>query len=310
MGEPQKEKYTQAKHRNKLGARSWGRIDPGALLPTITTSITPACGFQGRWLHWEEHRLLTVMEARRAQGFPDHEVLIGGPAKQWKIIGNSVARTVALALGMSMRSAWLANPPNVTDEEYLSLNVEVDRNHAVDLTREKPLVQISSRRTRTSVIGRLDEQAILSVSKERVTTQPNVSAALEGPRNTTDQENIARKSRTYRLLTAAAVEVQNNHSNPGPLAPKPKRDKEVPRGSMAKPASSPIIVISDDEEEVVYLGTSTPSSRVISSAQETPQNSDSSRTSVSVDELDILQSGTHGLLRQKPSTRRTSNMRY
>jgi len=52
------------------------------------------------------------MEARRAQGFPDEEVIIGTPAQQWKIIGNSVARPVAVALGMSLREAWLANKPD------------------------------------------------------------------------------------------------------------------------------------------------------------------------------------------------------
>jgi hypothetical protein len=46
------------------------------------------------------------METRRAQGFPDHEVIVGCPANQWKIVGNSVARTVALALGLSLRQAW------------------------------------------------------------------------------------------------------------------------------------------------------------------------------------------------------------
>ncbi|KAI4115505.1 MAG: hypothetical protein LQ341_007729, partial [Variospora aurantia] len=52
---------------------------------------------------------LTVMEARRAQGFPDGEVIIGAPAQQWKIIGNSVTRQVAIALGLKLREAWLGN---------------------------------------------------------------------------------------------------------------------------------------------------------------------------------------------------------
>lgn len=50
------------------------------------------------------------MEARRAQGFLDHEVVLGDINAQWKIIGNSVSRAVALALGMSLRQAWLAAP--------------------------------------------------------------------------------------------------------------------------------------------------------------------------------------------------------
>ena len=51
--------------------------------------------------------MITVMEARRAQGFPDHEVLVGSAPDKWKVIGNSVPRTVSLALGLSLRNAWL-----------------------------------------------------------------------------------------------------------------------------------------------------------------------------------------------------------
>ena len=42
------------------------------------------------------------MEVRRAQGFPDHEVLIGPPGEQWKMVGNSIAHHVALALSVSL----------------------------------------------------------------------------------------------------------------------------------------------------------------------------------------------------------------
>ncbi|KAI5280718.1 DNA methyltransferase Dim-2 [Ascosphaera aggregata] len=48
---------------------------------------------------------MTLQEARRAQGYPDHEILIGNPMKQWKIVGNSVARQVALVLGLKIREA-------------------------------------------------------------------------------------------------------------------------------------------------------------------------------------------------------------
>lgn len=45
-------------------SRSWSRIHPEQLLPTITTRITPACSFIGRTLHWDQHRILTIMEAK------------------------------------------------------------------------------------------------------------------------------------------------------------------------------------------------------------------------------------------------------
>jgi hypothetical protein len=47
-----------------------------------------------------------LLEVRRAQGFLDDEVILGKPAQQWHIVGNSVARQVALALGMAVREAW------------------------------------------------------------------------------------------------------------------------------------------------------------------------------------------------------------
>lgn len=53
------------------------------------------------------------MKARRAQCFLDHEPLIGLASGQWKIVGNSVARSVSLALGMSLRKAWLENPEHL-----------------------------------------------------------------------------------------------------------------------------------------------------------------------------------------------------
>lgn len=95
--------------RSGKGAKTWQRIRRNALMPTVMTEARPEDGVNGHCLHWDEERLLTVMEARRSQGFPDEEVLIGLPYEQWKIVGNSVARPVALALGLSLREALLSN---------------------------------------------------------------------------------------------------------------------------------------------------------------------------------------------------------
>ncbi|WEW60595.1 DNA-methyltransferase [Emydomyces testavorans] len=111
MGYLGQDPYPDDIKRKSSGSRSWSRVDPNHLMPTITTSVMPQCKFTGRWLHWRESRLLTLMEVRRAQGYPDSEVLIGRAAQQWKIVGNSVARQVALALGLSIREACLRNPP-------------------------------------------------------------------------------------------------------------------------------------------------------------------------------------------------------
>ena len=85
------------------------RLDPDGLIPTITTSPRPACGWGGgRIIHWDEHRTLTLLEARRAQGIPDEEVIIGDLPKQWAQVGNAVNRQVARALGKVIADSWFS----------------------------------------------------------------------------------------------------------------------------------------------------------------------------------------------------------
>lgn len=91
-------------------SRTWQRNDRHGLFPTVVTRCQPADKYTGRILHWTADRCLTVLEVRRAQSYPDREVLVGSSADQWRIVGNSVARSVALALGMSLRQAWIAGP--------------------------------------------------------------------------------------------------------------------------------------------------------------------------------------------------------
>ncbi|KAI0000089.1 hypothetical protein F4779DRAFT_631226 [Xylariaceae sp. FL0662B] len=100
--------------RVKRGSKGWTRIDPTGLFGTIATACTPTDARMGASNHWHQPRPVSVMEAKRAQGFLDHEVLIGSPGDQRRIIGNSVARKVSLALGLAIREAWLGT---LLDEE-------------------------------------------------------------------------------------------------------------------------------------------------------------------------------------------------
>ena len=110
MPQPQRDAFDWSNPlRSKPDARGWQRVRRTRLMPTVLTEPRPDDGVGGTCLHWDEARLLTILEVRRAQGFPDDEVLVGLPREQYKIIGNSVARPVALALGLSLREAWLAN---------------------------------------------------------------------------------------------------------------------------------------------------------------------------------------------------------
>ncbi|KAI6837600.1 S-adenosyl-L-methionine-dependent methyltransferase [Hortaea werneckii] len=87
-------------------SKSLTRIVPDSLFETIITKWRLVDGKSGRALHWDEDRSCTVMELRRAQGFPDHEVIIGTPPEQVMIIGNSVDRKVSFALGLSLQESW------------------------------------------------------------------------------------------------------------------------------------------------------------------------------------------------------------
>ena len=75
------------------------------------------------------------MEARRAQGGPDDEVLVGPDAQKRKMLGNAVSRQVALALGMSLRQAWFSN----TEEQRARvLGKHYQGMHSEDEEDEEP----------------------------------------------------------------------------------------------------------------------------------------------------------------------------
>ncbi|KAF4774901.1 cytosine-specific methyltransferase [Colletotrichum scovillei] len=126
---------------------AWGRALPDDVIPTITTTPSPTDARVGSTMHWEQDRILTVMEARRAQGFQDHEVLLGSPSDQWKIVGNSVARQVSLALGLSFRQAWLGSLVD-GDEVGPKVHIAQDVSDDVQIMDTPPLAE-----SRTSISG-------------------------------------------------------------------------------------------------------------------------------------------------------------
>ncbi|KAF7550545.1 hypothetical protein G7Z17_g5636 [Cylindrodendrum hubeiense] len=95
--------------RSRPNSNAYGRQFPARLIETVVTSQSPSDAKNGRTLHWRENRVLTIMEARRAQGFRDDDVLLGTPPDQYRIVGNSVAREVAVALGIVFREAWVCS---------------------------------------------------------------------------------------------------------------------------------------------------------------------------------------------------------
>ncbi|KAI0814107.1 S-adenosyl-L-methionine-dependent methyltransferase [Xylaria sp. FL0064] len=98
--------FPAGQERVKRNSKGWGRVNPNRLIGTIPTRCQPTDARVGQTNHWEQDRLMTIMETRRDQGFPDHEVIVGTPEDQYKVIGNSVSRHVALVLGLAIREAW------------------------------------------------------------------------------------------------------------------------------------------------------------------------------------------------------------
>ncbi|KAK4664949.1 uncharacterized protein QC763_509100 [Podospora pseudopauciseta] len=87
-------------------AQGWSRLAPHLAFPTITTALDPRDARTANGLHWRESRPFTLAEARRAQGFLEEEVLLGRQSDKWKLVGNSVSRHMAVALGLKFREAW------------------------------------------------------------------------------------------------------------------------------------------------------------------------------------------------------------
>lgn len=80
------------------------------------------------------------MEARRAQGFLDHEIILRSPAQQWKIVGNSVDRKVAFALGLSLQESWSSSDLTMPHQNGLSSRIRSDIAQVVP----RPLLHLAS----------------------------------------------------------------------------------------------------------------------------------------------------------------------
>jgi DNA (cytosine-5)-methyltransferase 1 len=84
----------------------YGRIDPSAPAPTMTTAcINPS---KGRFVHPTEHHGITLRQAARIQSFPDWFNFEGGMMAGGMQVGNAVPVELARALLVSLREAVLS----------------------------------------------------------------------------------------------------------------------------------------------------------------------------------------------------------
>ena len=198
--------------RGRNGSRSWQRIQRNALMPTVTTAIRPTDGVAGACLHWDQHRVLTIMEVRRAQGFPDDEVIIGERSHQYRIVGNSVARPVAFALGMSLRTAWVTSleqaaasypPKGIMGSDIMTLHVSIDQPSDL-ITKSNFNVQIAREVNRTHFPSTL--QVVVPL-RSSITAQPPNSKT--GQKGTVKDKDVNRNSHIQAHLPTSTSQPEN-----------------------------------------------------------------------------------------------------
>lgn len=148
--------------RSKPDSKCYSRILPDALFPTILTALQINNGLAGRTVHWEQHRPMTIMEARRAQSFPDHEVIVGNPTQQFKIIGNSVDRNVALVLGLSLRASWLGSKISSQSPSQLQTAGSSLRDGTSALNSRKDRAKVAEQTVKVNIGRPLDVDSALS----------------------------------------------------------------------------------------------------------------------------------------------------
>jgi hypothetical protein len=207
------------------------------------------------------------MDARRAQSFPDHEVIVGNPAQQWKIVGNSVARTVALALGLSLRQAWEQGAEGDEQEAPLTTNgmhndEQADRQDEAELP--EPEV--------TASITQPEEDA--NTRPQETELRQERPAKLRRGRPTKRRRQMMSGAQTVVPLTAPqnALASETNHSsiaNPSATISH-SNDKMV-----ARPSAENKDVERPRSKGVITNGTGPPSSNGVSGSLDQPINLDS-----------------------------------
>ncbi|KAK0625244.1 hypothetical protein B0T17DRAFT_655008 [Bombardia bombarda] len=182
--------------RTSAISQGWARVKPHNIYPTVTTRCQPTDARSGPGLHWHENRPLSVIEMRRAQGYLDHEVLLGIPPDQFKLIGNSVARQIALALGLKFREAWLGT----LYDDGGRYSIPVSASNGVK-GEERMASDSTTARRRRSSRGLMSRSTTISATPSR-TQSPMTSVEPEAADTTT----TARSESTPMTVLSGVME--------------------------------------------------------------------------------------------------------
>lgn len=96
--------HTADRHNHWTGL--YGRLEWDGVFSTTVTNPEPM-GRQGRVLHPEQHRVVSVRECARSQGFPDKYEFAGNIFDKHRQVGNAMPPPVGAALGREILQACL-----------------------------------------------------------------------------------------------------------------------------------------------------------------------------------------------------------
>ncbi|KRT82621.1 hypothetical protein AMK59_4034 [Oryctes borbonicus] len=98
--------HTADRHNHWSGL--YGRLEWDGFFSTTVTNPEPM-GKQGRVLHPDQHRVVSVRECARSQGFPDRYQFSGSILDKHRQVGNAVPPPLGTALGREIRKALVAS---------------------------------------------------------------------------------------------------------------------------------------------------------------------------------------------------------
>lgn len=101
--------HTADRHNN--WAAVYGRLEWDGFFGTTITNPEPM-GKQGRVLHPEQHRVVSVRECARSQGFPDRFKFVGDVTDKYRQVGNAVPPPMGLQIGRELQKALIETELN------------------------------------------------------------------------------------------------------------------------------------------------------------------------------------------------------
>lgn len=235
--------------RNKTETgRSYTRIKQDGLIPCITTRLRIADSRNGATIHWAQDRPITILEARRAQNYPDDEPIIGTLAQQFEIVGNGVDRMVSLAFGLSLRQAL-----EVTS---LASNPLMTRNFIQDAEREIIVVDDSYD----------DDGYLTDATQSNMDLSSAQDASFRSKKTMAHAAIIPANSKANKNNKVKSFVTTYERSHPKKQSKSHKTAQTMTRNTV-QDREREIIVI-DDSNDDGYLTDATQSSRELSSAQD------------------------------------------